>query len=58
VREQELRRAVVVDLDAERRQEVARLVEDAGDEGVFEESEGGFHRLAREAPADAPARKE
>ena len=43
VREEELGRRVVVDLDAERRQEVVRLVEDPGDEGVFEKAEGGFH---------------
>ena len=39
VREEQLGRGVVVDLDTERRQEVVRLVEDAGDERVVEKAE-------------------
>ena len=43
VREEELGRGVVVDLDAERRQEVVGLVEDSAHEGVVEEAQAGAH---------------
>ena len=46
VREQELGRGGVVDLDAESREEIAGLVEDPGDESVVEEAQGGFHGLS------------
>ena len=45
VREQELRRGVVVHLDPKGGQEVLGLVEDAADEGVVEESKRRSHGL-------------
>ena len=46
VREQELGRRVVVDLDAESCEEIVRLVEDPAQESVVEEAQSGPHRAS------------